>query len=113
MLKQLIIASLAVACVAGASAQAQAQESDTRTVKVSVVGIDTRTESGALVVLHRIKFAAAAVCSPPSSHPLDRDAQNDPCVRRVTERTVAGLNNPYLTALMTRNEPAQRLASAR
>jgi UrcA family protein len=111
MLKQLIIASLAIASVAGGSVQAQ--ESDTRTVKVSVVGIDATTESGALVVLHRIRFAAAAVCSPPSARTVDRDSQNDACVRRVTQRTVASLNNPYLKALMTRNEPTQRLASAR
>jgi UrcA family protein len=109
MFKQLIIASLAIASIAGA-----AQAQDTRTVKVSTAGIDTRSEGGALVMLHRIKFAAAAVCGPEPSHEMDRYTQYEPCVQGLTQRTVAQLNNPYLTALLSKS-PAQvrQVASAR
>lgn len=109
MLKQFIIASLAIASIAGA---AQAQESDTRTVKVSIAGIDTHSESGALVMLQRIKFAAGAVCGPVPSNAMDRYAQYEPCVRGVTQRTVGGLNNPFLTAALTKStNPPQTLAA--
>jgi UrcA family protein len=107
MFKQVIIASLAVASLAGA-----AQAQDTRTVKVSTAGIDARSEGGALVMLHRIKFAAAAVCGPEPSRELDRYAQYEPCVQGVTQRTVAQLNNPYLSALLTRGPaPVRQMAS--
>jgi UrcA family protein len=111
MLKQLIIASLAIASVAGA---AQAQEQDTRTVKVSIAGIDTHSESGARIMLARIKAAAGSVCGPAPSNLMDRHVQYDPCVRGVTQATVSGLDNPVLTALFTKSPaPERKLASAR
>lgn len=109
MFKPLIIASLAIASLAGA-----AQAQDTRTVKVSVAGIDAHSQDGALVMLHRIRFAAAAICGPAPSNGMDRHDQYDPCVRGVTQRTVASLNNPYLRVLVDKTAPAEwRLASAR
>ena len=111
MLKQLLIASLAIASVAGA---AQAQTSDSRSVTVSIAGIDTHSESGARIVLQRIKVAAGSVCGPAPSNMMDRYAQYDPCVRGVTQATVTGLNNPYLTALLTKGQtPPRELASAK
>lgn len=111
MFKQLLIASLAIASIAGA---AQAQESDTRSVKVSVAGIDTHTESGARIMLQRIKFAAGTICGPVPSNGLDRYTHYDPCVRNVTQKTVADMGNPLLTALLTKDHDQQRkLASAR
>jgi UrcA family protein len=111
MLKQLLIASLAIASVAGA---VQAQPSDTSSVKVSIAGIDTHSESGARVMLQRITVAAGSVCGPAPSNLMDRYAQYDPCVRGVTRATVAGLNNPYLTALLTKGRASpSELASAK
>jgi len=110
MLKQLIIASLAIASVAATSAQAQ----DVRSVRISVAGIDMQSESGARVVLQRIKAAAGTVCGP-APILLDRALRYEPCVRDVTQRTVAGLNNRVLTAALTHSgvdaQPA-KLASA-
>jgi UrcA family protein len=97
MLKQLLIATLAIASVAATSAQAQ----ETRSVTVSVAGIDTRSESGARIVLQRIKTAAGTICGPFPSNHMDQYVQYDPCVRNVMQTTVAGLNNPRLMALLT------------
>lgn len=112
MFKQLIIASLAIASAAATSAQAQ----DFRTVKVSIAGIDTRSDSGARIMLQRIKSAAGTICGPAPSNGMDRLNQYDPCVRTVTQATVNGLGNPVLTALLTpakaKARPAQ-LASVK
>jgi UrcA family protein len=112
MLKQLVIASLAIASVAAGSAQAQ----EARSVKISIAGIDTHSTSGAVIMLQRIKFAAGSVCGPVPSDPMDRHVQYERCVRDVTQHTVDGLNNPFLTALANggkSSEPQARLASAR
>jgi UrcA family protein len=111
MFKQLIVASIVTASLAGA---ARAQESDIRTVTVSIAGINTHSQSGATVMLQRIKVAAGTVCGPAPSNGLDRRFQYDPCVTGVTQRTVAGLNNPVLTALLNTDVAQMRkLASAR
>ncbi len=107
MLKQLAIASLALAALAATSAQAQ----DARSVRVSVAGLDAHSEIGARVILQRIQSAAATVCGP-APILIDRSRLYEPCVRDITERTVAGLNNPVLTA-MTSNQAPARLASAK
>jgi UrcA family protein len=107
MLKQLIIASLAIASVAATSAQAQ----ETRSVTVSVAGLDTRSESGARILLQRIHSAAGTICGPAPSNGIDRLKQYDPCVSKVTEATVNGLHNPTLMAVYS-GKPAQ-LASAK
>jgi UrcA family protein len=110
MLKQLIIASLAITSVVATSAQAQ----EARSVRISIAGIDTHSESGARVILQRVKFAARTVCGPVPSH-LERYKQYEPCVRDVTQRTVAGLDNPLLTAMLTQDEVGAhqaKLASA-
>jgi UrcA family protein len=111
MLKQLIIASLAIVSFAATSAQAQ----EARSVRISVAGLDTQSESGARVILQRIKFAAGTVCGPAPRY-LERSKQYNPCVREVTQRTVAGLSNPRLTAILTqdgRSPLPAKLASAK
>lgn len=107
MFKQLAIASLALAAVAATSAQAQ----DVRSVRVSVAGIDSRSEIGARVILQRIRSAAATVCGP-APILIERSRLYEPCVRDVTEHTVAVLNNPVLTAMIPNEVPA-KLASAK
>ena len=110
MLKQLIIVSLAIASVAATSAQAQ----ETRSVKVSVAGLDTRSESGARIMLQRIQAAAGTICGPAPSNGIDRLKQYDPCVRTVTQATVNGLGNPVLAAVLTQGKArSAQLASAK
>jgi len=115
MLKQLIIASFALAAVAGAPARAQT--ADVSSVKVSFDGIDTHSTSGARLMLQRIKVAAEKICGGYPSAPLDRVAKFKPCVDEVTQRTVNGLNNVRLTALYQNHSAPiagpQTVASAR
>jgi UrcA family protein len=112
MLKQVIIASFALATVASLPAAALTRPSEISTVTVSVAGIDTHSTSGAQVMLQRIKFAAKKVCGGDSSLSLDRQLKFRPCVNEVTQRTVTGLNNPQLTALLNKTAPDTKVASA-
>ncbi len=118
MLKQATISSLVRAlAVTGvvAAPSAHAQATQTPSVTVSLNGIDTRTERGARIVLRRIESAASQVCGGPPSAPLDRQMTFRPCVEEVTQRSVAGLNNVQLRALLEKERaPRTRtLASAR
>lgn len=110
MLKQLIIASLAIAALAATSAQAE----EARSVRISIAGLDTHSESGARVILRRVKFAAGTVCGPAPVH-VEPYKPYKTCVRDVTKRTVASLNSPLLTAMLTEGglgTPNGKLASA-
>ena len=57
-------------------------------------------------MLQRIKFAAKKVCGGDPSLALDRQMKFKPCVDEVTQRTVAGMDNARLTALLNKAEPA-------
>lgn len=110
MIKQFILASLAIAAVAATSAKAQ----EPRSVRISIGGVDTHSERGARVILQRVKFAAGTVCGHTPIH-LERYKEYDPCVREVIQRTVAGLQNPLLTAMLTNEAggaPQDRLVRA-
>ena len=113
MFKQLVIASLAIASIATA---AQAQSSEFPSVKVSFAGLDTHSDSGVRIMLRRIQSAAGTVCGPEPSVGLERMTRYEPCVREVTQRTVAALSNPRLAALLSNGEigaPQAKLASAK
>ena len=107
------IAAVAATLLTGS---AQAQVSDVPTVKISMAGLDTKSDSGAHIMLQRITFAAETVCGPLPSSMLDRQQKYAPCVREVTQRTVSELNIPRLTALLTHGDvagPQSKLASAK
>ena len=103
---------LALSLAAGAST-ASAQTSDVVKVKVSVAGLNASSERGASIILRRIRNAAAEVCGPEPTAPLDRMAVFQPCVKSVTDHTVASLHNPMLTALNGGPSLSSTLASAR
>jgi UrcA family protein len=117
MLKQSIVSSLtvALAMAAFAAPAAHAQSAQAPSITVSVGGIDAKTEGGARIVLQRIKNAAGQVCGGQPDAPLDRLMTFQPCVEEVTQRTVAGLGNVQLTALLEKNGAPrlQSVASAR
>lgn len=111
MLKQLIISSIAFAAAAQG---ALAQEPGLPSVKVSLAGIDARTDAGAQIMLRRIKLAAGQVCGGQPSPMIDRQQKFEPCVNEVTQRTVTGLNSPHLTAAWNKRigvEPATQVAA--
>jgi UrcA family protein len=110
MLKQLVISSLVFVA---AAPMAHAQSSDLPSVKVSLAGIDARSDTGAQIVLRRIKTAAGKVCGNAPSSSLDRLQKFEPCVREVTQRTVTELNTPTLTAAWNKEtgvEPRTQVA---
>ncbi len=111
MLKQLIISSIAFAAAAQG---ALAQEPGLPSVKVSVAGIDARTEAGAEIMLRRIKLAAGQVCGGQPGPLLDRLQKFEPCVNEVTQRTVTGLDSQHLTAAWNKQNgvgPTTRVAA--
>lgn len=116
MLKQTIISSVALAMatlVAAPSAYAQAPQAPS--VTVSLDGLDANSEAGARIMLQRIRNAAGQVCGGQPSLALDRQMKFQPCVAEVTRRTVDGMNNRRLTALLEKagGPPPRAVASAR
>ena len=111
MLRQFVIASLALAAITAAPV-ANAQVSDLPSVTVSFAGIDANTDAGAQIMLRRIKAAAGKVCGGEPSNALDRQLKFDRCVDQVTQSTVARLHNTRLAALIKTNAPVGPTAVA-
>ena len=110
--KTLTASLLALGLLAGASA-ASAQSTEIATVKVSVAGLNFGSPAGAKIILRRIRNAAAKVCGPEPTAPLDRMNHFQPCVKTATDRAVASMHDPLLTALNGGSASSSVLASAR
>jgi len=115
MLTKSIITTLTAVLALGFAAHSQtasAQPVDTVSIKVSVGDLNISSEAGAKVALERIRVAARSICGPAPSAALPRTMDYAPCVRNITDRAVASLDSPLVTALNGAPAPA-KLASAR
>ena len=114
MLTKSIITAITAALAFGfASGQtAAAQPVDTISLKVFVGDLNISNEAGAKVALERIRAAARSICGSEPSAPLSRTMVYAPCVRNITDRAVASLDSPVVTALNGGRAPTT-LASAR
>lgn len=83
---------------AGAHA-ASAHDTGTLSVKMKYADLDLTSETGARVALQRIDRAAKTVCGDLSDDTFDRFYLWGPCVAHATNRAVAQLGNPMVTAL--------------
>ncbi len=90
-------------------------QSEPLSVKVSYVDLNLDSEAGAKVMLQRIRHAAKIVCEPLADGVLDLTYAYRPCVSRATDRAVAALNNPIVTAMVGGRDHAApvMLASSR
>jgi UrcA family protein len=94
-----IAAFAAVAISAGAFAAPAAAESDVVSVKVSLADVDMGSPAGAQVALRRIHAAAGQICGEESGDRLTGHAQYRACLDQITDRAVARLGSPMVTAL--------------
>jgi UrcA family protein len=69
-------------------------------VRVSIAGLDISSPAGAKAVLGRIHQAARSICgAEPVVQDLSGRAAYSRCVSAITDRTVAALANPVVTAM--------------
>jgi UrcA family protein len=78
---------------------ASAQDTGTPSVKVKYADLDLTSEAGARAILQRIHSAAKSACRDRSDDTFDRYYLWTPCVAHATNRAVAALGNPTVTAL--------------
>jgi UrcA family protein len=74
-------------------------DAETASVKVNTKGLDLSTQTGAHGMLQRIHRAASTVCQDDQDDPIFRQGGYMSCVNDATDRAVAQLNSPTVTAL--------------
>jgi UrcA family protein len=75
------------------------------TVKVDYSGMDLSTSTGATLLYHQLRNAAAQVCRSLEGRALSLQAQKQRCYNKALSGAVAGVNEPLLTALYQRQSP--------
>lgn len=109
-----LIAISALGFIAGSAHAGPAADPDALTMKVSVTGIDVRTEAGAQVALQRIKAAARFVCGDDASlHDVDAYQHQRACMKTTVDRAVTTLNSPLVASLSHTNLQAVAYTEAR
>ena len=76
------------------------------TAKVSYSGLDLSTNTGATLLYHQLRSAAAQVCRSWEGRPLLFQARWRTCYDKALSDAVVGVNRPLLTALHQRQSPA-------
>jgi UrcA family protein len=76
------------------------------TAKVIYSGMDLSTNTGATLLYHQLKSAAAQVCRSWESRALSFHAKWRTCYDKALSDAVVGVNSPLLTALHQGQSPA-------
>ena len=109
-----LIAISTLGFIAGSAHAGPAADPDALTMKVSVAGIDLRTEAGARVALQRVKAAARSICGDDASlHAVDAYEHQRACMKTTIDRTVTTLNSPLVASLSHSNLQAVAYTEAR
>ncbi|HEY2661660.1 MAG TPA: UrcA family protein [Caulobacteraceae bacterium] len=115
--KSILTAMTALAAVgfAGAAqpalAQDRATDPDAVSVNVAFADLNLSSHAGAKVLLQRIHQAAKQICGEPDRS-LARRGEYVDCMKTTTDRAVASVNSPLVTAMYS-GKPALTLASTR
>jgi UrcA family protein len=75
------------------------------TVKVDYSGMDLSTSTGATLLYHQLKSAAAQVCRSLEGRALSLRGKRQRCYDKALSGAVAKVNTPLLTALYQRQSP--------
>jgi UrcA family protein len=75
------------------------------TVKVDYSGMDLSASTGATLLYHRLKNAAAQVCRGLEGRALSAQSKWQTCYNSALSEAVAGVNRPLVTALHQRQFP--------
>jgi UrcA family protein len=103
--KTILTAIAAIAAMSLSASAFAAPSGDTEvSVKVSLAGINLQSQAGAQVAVGRIHFAARQICGEETTADLGARARYSACMNQVTQRAVARLDSPLVTAL---NGPAK------
>lgn len=109
------LAALAIAAAAQPAAAWEPPPDVTVSTKIALGDLNLDTRADAKTLLRRIRRAAESLCGPIADDLFDNRWQYSRCVIGATDRAVAGLDNPTVTALNGgHHRPASvRLADAR
>jgi len=97
-----LFAATAIAAGYATHAAADVQTSpDTQARKVGYSDLNLSTAQGAGALLHRIRRAAALVCSAGDPSPMQQWTSRGyrKCVRQASDRAVADVHSPMVTAI--------------
>lgn len=93
-MRSLIVTTLAALALSGFAAHAEEA-----TMRVRVGDLNVHEEPGARAALRRIKFAASNFCGPINGYPLGVTRAAKECRKEMTDKAVAKLDAPVVTAL--------------
>ena len=93
-MRSLIVTSLAALALSGFAAHAEEA-----TMRVRIGDLNVHEEPGARAALRRIKYAATNFCGPINGYPLTLTRASKECRKEMTDKAVAKLDAPVVTAL--------------
>lgn len=96
-----LFAATAICTGYATHAAAEVPSPETYSQKVSYADLNLNSPQGAGALLHRIRRAAAIVCSAGDPSPMQQWTTRGyrTCVREATDRAVADAHSPMVTAL--------------
>jgi UrcA family protein len=106
-----LVAAFGLAAVAG-PVSAQAAPGGEISIKVQTGDIDLSKPAGAAVMLQRIHNAASKICGPAPTDWLHFGAQYKACLKETSDRAVARLDSPMVTAMNGGAPSSVRVAEA-
>lgn len=93
-MRSLIVTTLAALALSGFAAHAEEA-----TMRVRVGDLNVHEEPGARAALRRIKYAVNNFCGPINGYPLGITRASKECRKDMTDKAVAKLDAPMVTAL--------------
>jgi UrcA family protein len=111
MLTKTTLTALAAFLALGSASVSQTASAETVSVKVRYHDLNLSTEHGAKIMLRRIKSAASEACGAQEYRTFP-DHDYRPCVRDSTDRAVAQLASPMVTALNSGKSSSSPIAVA-
>ncbi|MEJ0063990.1 MAG: UrcA family protein [Caulobacteraceae bacterium] len=110
-----VIAALGcAAAVHAAPVAAASSDPAAMSVPVLVADLNLADRDGAKTALQRIRTAATAICGEaPDARLLERASLHRACIKSSTDRAVASLDSPIVTALNGGQSTAMMVANGR
>ncbi|MEP6966587.1 MAG: UrcA family protein [Pseudomonadota bacterium] len=109
------LAALAIAAAAQPAASREPAAGATVSARIALGALNLDSRADAKILLRRIRRAAESLCGPIADDLFDNRWQYSRCVIGATDRAVARLDNPTVTALNGghRRPASVQLADAR
>ena len=101
----LVVIAVGLSNSAAVAGEMTVSDAGIPTVKVDYSGMDLSASTGATLLYHRLKNAAAQVCRGLEGRALSAQSKWQTCYNSALSDAVAGVNRPLVTALHQRQFP--------